>query len=279
MDIVLGDKQGIFARHCTRLTYVTPGANGAAQIAQLVSGTADVGFGSLVATMVAVSKGLPVQIVGFIATDYNRNGQTAYTVAVAKHGIKTYKDLEGKTVGLNGLGSEPQIAVDANVRKAGGDPSKVNYVIIPFADMATALASGRVDAVNPNQPFASELIQQGYPSLGDPMEQATGDLNTNTGAAYAAKSFLTKNPVAAKDFLLGLQAAADYAKAHPTQIRTLTSAQTHVPIAAVDKTPLPNYSAAVTTSNVQAWDTLSVKAGILKQSVPVDQVVWSGALK
>ena len=60
--------------------------------------------------------------------------------------IKSAKDLEGKTVAVNTLKNIGDTTVRESVRKAGGDPSKVKFVEMPFDQMPAALAGGQMDA-------------------------------------------------------------------------------------------------------------------------------------
>ena len=245
---------------------------------QLLNGEANVGLGALTSVMTASASNLPIQAVGAFSQDFNRGGQTDFVLVLGKHtGVKSYKDLQGKTVAVNSLKGSWEVSVRGAVAHDGGDPSKINVVAIPFADQAAALAQGRVAGVMTLQPFASSLTQQGYPSLGDPQALATGDPNNVANVMFMAKSFIAKDPEAAKGFVAGLQEASQYANAHPAEIKALTVTQTKVPASLVDKAPVPDFTAALTPANVRAWNTLLVKYGILKSPVPVTQVRWSGA--
>jgi NitT/TauT family transport system substrate-binding protein/putative hydroxymethylpyrimidine transport system substrate-binding protein len=68
----------------------------------------------------------------------------AALVARGGRGISRPRDLQGHTVGVSGLPSDPAF-IDAIVRHDGGDPSKVKQVTIGFSAVARIL-SGRVDA-------------------------------------------------------------------------------------------------------------------------------------
>ena len=59
-------------------------------------------------------------------------------------GISRPRDLEGRTVGVSGLPSDPAF-LEAVVRHDGGDPAEVDQVTIGFTAV-TRLLSGRVDA-------------------------------------------------------------------------------------------------------------------------------------
>ncbi len=68
----------------------------------------------------------------------------AAVIARRDRGVRSPRDLEGRTVGVTGLPSDEAV-VDSEVGADGGDPARVNEVTIGFNAVA-ALAAGRVDA-------------------------------------------------------------------------------------------------------------------------------------
>ncbi len=68
----------------------------------------------------------------------------AAVIARADHGIRSPRDLEGRTVGVTGLPSDEAV-VDSEVSADGGDPARVDEVTIGF-NAVSSLAAGRVDA-------------------------------------------------------------------------------------------------------------------------------------
>jgi NitT/TauT family transport system substrate-binding protein len=278
MAIVLGEQKGIFEKHGVRLKHVTPAPTGAGQIPQLLNGQANVGLGALTSVITASSKNLPVQAVAAFSKDFERDGDTDVALVIpGDSDVKGYGDLEGKTVAVNSLQGSWEVSVREAVAKDGGDPKKVKLVAIPFADQAAAMRQKRVDGVMTLQPFVSSFLQQGYRSLGDPQAEAMGDADNVANVAFMAKSFLAKQPEAAKGFVAGLKEASEYANAHPDEIRKLTISETGVPADLVNKAPVPDFSAVIPPADIERWSELLVKYGILKAAVPVERVLWSGA--
>jgi putative hydroxymethylpyrimidine transport system substrate-binding protein len=68
----------------------------------------------------------------------------ASVLARGDQGIRTPRDLEGRTVGVTGLPSDEAV-VDSEVRAAGGDPAAVDEVTIGF-NAVSSLAAGKVAA-------------------------------------------------------------------------------------------------------------------------------------
>jgi ABC-type nitrate/sulfonate/bicarbonate transport system substrate-binding protein len=86
--------------------------------------------------------------------------------------LQTARDLNGKTVAVDGLRNITQFAVMAWMDKNGGDPSSLKFVEMPFAEMGAALAAKRVDAAQISEPAASgaranaRVFAQSYDAIG-----------------------------------------------------------------------------------------------------------------
>jgi len=74
--------------------------------------------------------------------------------ASVESGIKTVADLEGKKVAAP-VGSIQQIQIASQMVKLGKDPSKVEWVTYPNAEMELALDNGEIDAFAAYDPFPS----------------------------------------------------------------------------------------------------------------------------
>jgi putative hydroxymethylpyrimidine transport system substrate-binding protein len=68
----------------------------------------------------------------------------AAVIAHGDDGVRSPRDLEGRTVGVTGLPSDEAV-VDSEVSADGGDPAKVDEVTIGF-NAVSSLAAGKVDA-------------------------------------------------------------------------------------------------------------------------------------
>ncbi|MDX6627535.1 MAG: putative hydroxymethylpyrimidine transport system substrate-binding protein [Solirubrobacterales bacterium] len=68
----------------------------------------------------------------------------AAVLARGDTGVRSPRDLEGRTVGVTGLPSDEAV-VDSEVGADGGDPAKVDEVTIGF-NAVSSLAAGKVDA-------------------------------------------------------------------------------------------------------------------------------------
>jgi len=148
---------GLFAK--ARLDVdLQPLSNGGAIASAVAAGAADIGFATVIPIALAHSKGLPLV---FVAAGYASNDRlpTSAMVVLPDAPIRKAADLDGKLVATNGLATINEYVPRAWIDAGGGDASTVRFVELPFSEMPSALASGRVDAVYVAEPFATQAKQ------------------------------------------------------------------------------------------------------------------------
>lgn len=136
--------QGFFDRAGLTVD-VMPMTSGGAIAAAVVSGALDVGFTNVFSALTAYGHGIPVDILA-PSTIYTR-GKPYSAILVAKDApYRTAKDLNGKTVAVDGIKGLTQIATQAWVDKFGGDSTTLKFVEVPEPSIGAAIGQGRVDA-------------------------------------------------------------------------------------------------------------------------------------
>ena len=135
---------------------------GSAIAAAVLSGAIDIGYSAVDTLATARSKG--VQLV-FVApgSEYSTEltGHDAALVVPASSTIRTAKDLNGKTIGVNSLSGIALLGTRVWIDQNGGDASTVKFTEVPFATMPVALETARVDAVQVAEPFITQAIKSG----------------------------------------------------------------------------------------------------------------------
>jgi NitT/TauT family transport system substrate-binding protein len=183
----------------------------------LVSGQANLAtfsFSTIATTVTndAVPGGISVVAGHFVdgAEGYHSN---AYMVRDDST-IKSAKDLKGKTVGVNAVGTAVDIILRVWLKDNGVDPEKdVKFAEIPFPAMGAALKAGRIDLGAFVQPFtAIESAKGGV----KPLFTARDSVGENSAITVVGrKDYLGKNSDAVKAFLAdwvaGLQWLSDEA--------------------------------------------------------------------
>jgi NitT/TauT family transport system substrate-binding protein len=119
---------------------VVPGHGALEAINTVGAGKEDVGLGSMDTLLVGQSKGVPIRA---IAMDMYQN--PSCLIFMKDSGIRTGKDLEGKSVGHPPASTTKNI-LDAALKLNGVDLTKIKVVNHPVGAEYQLLATGKVDA-------------------------------------------------------------------------------------------------------------------------------------
>jgi len=273
IDLLIGIEQGFFQEQGLNVTTV-PVQTGAAGVTQLVSNQIQVALGGLSGTITAVSQGIPIVFVsGGIADTKSDQGTWYETLVSPTSGITSFKDLEGKKVALNSVNCCWDFWTREAVAADGGDQSKLQMVQLPFAQQAAALQAGQVDAITTQQPFAKQAEQQGFVSLGDPAAIAYGNPENGNTDYFMAKAFIDSHPGIVDRWRAALQKSADYANAHPDEVRKVAVDTVKLDSALVAATPVPNFVADLDTDAIQKEAGWLAKYGVIPSAPDVDSMI------
>ena len=167
-EVFYAQDRGFFAKAGLSVDIRTL-SNGSAIVAAVASNSIDIGFSNLFPVVTAFSKGIPVVAIAPAAL-YD-SASPADVLLVRKDSmIHTGKDLNGKTIAVNGVKAVAQITAAAWIDEHGGDSSTVKWLEMPDLLMSDALTDRRIDAANAamsDNPYAgtaqSEVRILGYP--------------------------------------------------------------------------------------------------------------------
>ncbi len=133
--------------------------------------------------------------------------------------VRSTRDLKGKTVGINEMGSDFHTFVSMFVAYVGLNPHKdINWVVHPWADQArllTDLTEGRIDAFVMGPPYAPEIREK---KIGHVLVNTTTDKPWSQYfccLVASTKAFVRQHPVATKRALRALLKAADVCALEP----------------------------------------------------------------
>ena len=162
---------GFFAKQGIDAT-VDPVGNGPAIAAAVASGAIDIGFSNALSIEMAYKKGLPFVFIAPAAL-YSSAAPTSVLMVPKDSPIKTAKDLDGKTIGVNGLKNIAEYAPRLWIDKNGGDSSTIKFVEVGPTEIPAALAEHRIDAGFVAEPqitqakATSRVFAKAYDVLGD----------------------------------------------------------------------------------------------------------------
>ena len=143
---------GIFKKYGLDVSLQDFSSNGPAMAAAVLGGSVDIGVSNVVSLVISHTKGIPLTMVAPTGL-YSSTAPITSLMVPLRSPLKSARDLDGKTIGTNGLGSLSQFGPEAWIDKNGGDSRNSKYVEIPASGLVAALAEGRVDAALVTEPF------------------------------------------------------------------------------------------------------------------------------
>jgi NitT/TauT family transport system substrate-binding protein len=242
---------------------------GAAAVPAMMSGDLQAAFATYPSFLLAQSQGLGVKIVA----EGVRATETTGGVYVWKNSpLKEAADLKGKTIAVNTLNNTGDVTIKAVLKENGVDPSSVEFIELPFPDMAGALERGSVDAAWVVEPFRTGLaaagarqvlasysgVAAGIPVSGLGMSEKFVNENPNTAAAFA-RAIEKANALIADDPDITREAVTGYSKSTPEQAKAME---------------LPQWvKGAPDVNELSRWNDLMVDTGAMKDAVDVKAMV------
>ncbi|BBN97876.1 ABC transporter substrate-binding protein [Sporolactobacillus terrae] len=200
----LVQEKGFFKKHHVnvKLVYFPTYSD---SISALNAGKVDGNSEALIDCISPVSKGIPIKSV--FATDYSAGGDGI----VAKSGIKSVKNLKGKTVGTE-VGTIEHFFLLTALKDAGMTEKDVHLTNMTVQDAGNAFIAKKLDAAALWEPFLSKAQTKGngtkiassksYPGLiadlfvmnENVMKKRPKDVNNIVAAWFDAQKYYQKHP-------------------------------------------------------------------------------------
>ncbi|WP_138413198.1 ABC transporter substrate-binding protein [Sinomonas gamaensis] len=248
-------------------------ANPPAGIAAAQSGQLDLTYTPSIPLLNALSNNVPLTVVaaadGYSAEAMSSKDMTKVDdtgLLVQKDStIKRPKDLEGKSVSVPARKAQLEVTVSKLIKDDGGDPSKVNWMVLDPSSALQSLNSGRVDAASLVAPFVSKAMSQGDRLLASP-----GVEFFKAGAVglwVTGNSALQKERKAIEGFKAAIYKANAYANQHIDEAQQLSAQITNNPIDVIKGGAVNYWPDKVTTDDIQRVNDSMVELGYLKTPV------------
>jgi NitT/TauT family transport system substrate-binding protein len=239
-------ESGIFARAGLDIT-ISPFPNGASIAQALIANALDVGMTD------------PIQV----ANAYNHNVSMCYfapgvlytstaptsALCVAKNGpIRTAKDLEGKTIAVNGLKSTAEFATREWMRANGADPAKAQFVEITFTATVAAIQRGTIAAAIASEPALSS-IPDDVRALANVYDAIAKTWLINS--YIARREWLPPNAEAARRFARAIAEAARWSNTHHAETAPMLAKVTKLEVASLNKMTRATFATSLNLDYIQ----------------------------
>ena len=231
--------------------------NSSAIIAAVVSGTYEIGYGSIDTLAAIHTKNVGLTLLTPCAEYVQPGSDHLQAILVpANSPIKTAKDLNGKTVAVPTLKSLSETVVRAWTDKNGGDSSTIKFVEVGFPTISAAIDSGRVDAGYLLEPFLGSAMKTArilaYPFSAVASHCIIGAFFTTPEWAKGHRDLIIK-------FVGAMRTASHWANIHPDKSVSILAKYTKADPAVIASMGRVHYGDALTPALVQPLIDISAK--------------------
>lgn len=266
--------QGIFQRHNLDVT-LTEAAN-ISDIPATLGRQFDIALGTATDLIRAGGAGVDVvQVAG--NTVSTKDNPFVQVIVKPDSGITNFAGLSGKTVGTPTLSGVIHAGVMYGAKKQGADPATIKGVEAPSPNLPDQFRAGRIDAVEALEPFATQLMNAGNVSIGDPFSPIADPLATNFWISQG--SWAKSNRDAVSRFTAALTEARTFIEQNPTEARKTLQEYTGMPAQVASTVRLPTYNFEVRTDDLNKWVTVLKDIGQFDGKVDTNKLVLTGAAK
>ncbi|WP_432055850.1 ABC transporter substrate-binding protein [Streptomyces sp. bgisy022] len=269
--VYLGEKQGFYRKRGLDLDLET-GQGGAAIVPGVVSGQFQFGFSNTTSLMIAQSRNVPVRAVANgVASTGKAGADFGGVVVKGDSPVKSPKELAGKKVAVNTLQNIGDTSVRESVRKAGGDPTKVEFVELAFDRMPAALDAGQVDAAWVVEPSLAVVKEQGGRVVASNFVDVSPDL---TIALYFTSDKLAQqDPELVEKFAEATRESLAYANSHPDEVRDILTTYTKIPEKTLAAMTLPEWPEEPDRASLERLGELGRADGLFEKAPDLDALL------
>jgi NitT/TauT family transport system substrate-binding protein len=206
--LVVARDQGFFKDENLNVTWTTVTQGGIA-VEAVYGGSAEIGGGSIFEPMVARGNGLDIVFLAASSRIRDEQPDNSALVVRTNDSIKTAKDLVGKKVSAGLINGPNYVHMREWLQRNGVEPSSVEFLELPFPQMADALFQNRLDAVWNVEPFLTFMIKSGNARvIAYPYQENVPHMDITS---YVAKeSWVKANPDAARRFKRAIDRATTF---------------------------------------------------------------------
>jgi NitT/TauT family transport system substrate-binding protein len=250
--------------------------NGSAITAGVIGGTLDVGYSALMTLAVAHDKGVPLTIIA-AAGNYLTSAPISALLVAADSPVKTARDLNGKTVAVNGLKNITQLATMAWTDANGGDSRSLNFIEMGFAEMPAALAAHRVDAAFITEPLVSSAVRRNLGRvIGKPYDAIAPQFTIS--GWFTLTSWAKANPVLVRKVGGIMRQTSAWANTHDAESAQMLATLTKLPLDVVGTMTRSRFAESMSPKAFQPIIDTAARYGYISKSFPASDMIDPSAV-
>ncbi len=248
-------------------------ASGAAILPAVTSGAVDVGFSNLISIAVAYKHNVPLTLLA-PGSLYTASIPTSVLMVPANSPAKTARDLNGKTLAVNGLKTITQYAPELWIDKNGGDSTSVKFVEMTFPQIVEALGTNRIDAAIVADPFiaqakpAARILADAYDAIGS---------RYIIGCWFSTTQWAQTHSALAGRFAQAIARTAQWANTHKPASGAILAKYSKMDPAVAATMLRVDYAPRFVKSDMQPVIDLVARYGGLPATFPADELIFKPA--
>lgn len=270
-EVFYAQEMGFFANAGIDVDIQTM-TNGAAVASAVAAGAVDIGWTTPISLAIAKQKGIPFLTIA-PAVLYTAAAPFSALFVAKDSPIKSARDLSGKVIAANGLGTMTEYGPRVWLDKNGGDAAQVKFLEMPFTAMVDALIGGRVDAAEIGEPVLAVATAKNK-LLAYPMSAVANEFLF--GVWFAGTSWVREHPDVVAKFVAAIHTTAVWANKPENQTRSgaILSQATKIPAPVIATMTRARYGDALTTNLIQP--VIDTAAHYLKfPSFPAQELLYT----
>jgi NitT/TauT family transport system substrate-binding protein len=243
--------------------------SGPVSVTKMVSGEADIAYSSYTPFFVAKSQN--AADIKLVADGSAAAPNTTMVLATPNSPVKSITDMPGRRVAVTARSTIGDLLTMAALKDKQVDYTGIQWVTMPFPDMAASMLRGDVDAAFLTEPFITQAKQSvGAVPIFDTATGPTADFPT---AGYGATAkFVADNPKTVAAFQR-VMAKATADAADRAKIEPLMTEFAKVDKDTAAKATLLAFKSTLDAGSLQRVPDLMVEFGVLKQKIDVATMI------
>ena len=265
-------KAGLFRREGLDVVLV-PSNSGTAMAAAVLAGTYEIGKSSLLASVNAHLRGIPLDVIASGAVYDSKTPFAALCVATDSP-LATGKDFEGKTVASPALNDLNQLVISAWVDAHGGDPKTVHFVELPNSTTPAAIASHRIDGAVLLQPSLQEAVDtKQVKAIGNAYDAIA--LHYVFASYFTSSDYAKAHPDIIAKFVKVLYESAAYTNKHHEETAAMMADVAKFPVATVQHMPRTDGATSLDPAQYQSVIDAAAKFKLIPHGFPAREMLGS----